>query len=61
MLGGDGLERLPGQHQHPRARRKCQPPTGTTVAQEPELRPETAKQLRNPMVKHEPELHKTKP
>ena len=37
--------------------RKCQAPTGTTVAQEPELRPRKSSSYRNPMVKHEPELH----
>ena len=36
---------------------KCQAPTGTTVAQEPELRPKLSSSYRNPMVKHEPELH----
>jgi DNA segregation ATPase FtsK/SpoIIIE-like protein len=37
--------------------RKCQAPTGTTVAKEPELRPKLSNSYRNPMVKHEPELH----
>ena len=41
------------QTQHPR----CQPPTGTTVAQEPEPRRKVSTGNRNPNVKHEPELH----
>ena len=40
-----------------RPRQKCQALTGTTVAKEPELRPETVEQLPEPKVKHEPELH----
>ena len=46
-------------HRNSRGMAKCQAPTGTAVAREPEPRPQTVKQLRNPMVKHEPELHKS--
>ena len=50
--------RTPTRHSNSRDRATCQAPTGTTVAQEPELRPETVKQLTGtPMVKHEPEVH----